>query len=199
MVRGKTGSMRVLRARGAVLIVGLVTLLVITLFGLSAMQATVLQERMAGNLQQNHLALQAAEAGVQAGIAYLERQDVPPVPDATGSNGVWTGCSPERSVDPDACSRYAEVLENWRSAPPDTAAGAPYTAYLDEGLGDDMRDGAAAPPRVYIESRYMPPLDAEAHAVGRGRHYYAVTAVGYGPTADRVAIVRSSITKVYAY
>lgn len=52
------------RQRGFVLVVGLVFMLTMTVIGLSAMQATTVDERMAGNLRDRNLAFQAAEAAL---------------------------------------------------------------------------------------------------------------------------------------
>jgi type IV pilus assembly protein PilX len=52
--------------RGAVLIVSLMLLLVMTLLGLGASQSTRMQERMAGNQRDVELAMQGAEAGLRA-------------------------------------------------------------------------------------------------------------------------------------
>ncbi|MDY6946464.1 MAG: PilX N-terminal domain-containing pilus assembly protein [Pseudomonadota bacterium] len=52
--------------RGAVLIVSLLLLLVMTLLGLGASQSTRLQERMAGNQRDLELALQGSEASLRA-------------------------------------------------------------------------------------------------------------------------------------
>lgn len=52
--------------RGAVLIVSLLLLLVMTLLGLGASQSTRLQERMAGNQRDLELAMQGAEASLRA-------------------------------------------------------------------------------------------------------------------------------------
>lgn len=57
--------------RGAALVVGLVFLLVMTLIGVTAMQSTTLQERMAGNTRDRHLAFQASEAALRAGEQWL--------------------------------------------------------------------------------------------------------------------------------
>ena len=51
---------------GAVLVVSLLLLLVMTLLGLGASQSTRLQERMAGNQRDVELAMQGAEAGLRA-------------------------------------------------------------------------------------------------------------------------------------
>ncbi len=52
---------------GAVLIVGLIMLLLMTIVGLSAVKGSNLQEMMAGNLRDRNLAFQAAEAGLRVG------------------------------------------------------------------------------------------------------------------------------------
>jgi len=53
--------------RGAILVVSLLLLLVMTILALGASQATRMEERMAGNLRDHDLALQASEAGLRAG------------------------------------------------------------------------------------------------------------------------------------
>jgi type IV pilus assembly protein PilX len=57
---------RARQQRGAVLIVSLLLLLVMTLLGLGAAQSTRLQERMAGNQRDLELAMQGAEASLRA-------------------------------------------------------------------------------------------------------------------------------------
>jgi len=53
--------------RGAVLIVALIMLLLLTVIGLSSMRGTSLQENMAGNMRDSNLALQASEAALRKG------------------------------------------------------------------------------------------------------------------------------------
>jgi type IV pilus assembly protein PilX len=53
------------RQRGAVLVVALMFLIVLTLLGLSAMTGTTLEERMAGNSRDYNTAAQAAEAALR--------------------------------------------------------------------------------------------------------------------------------------
>ncbi len=55
------------RQRGAVLIISLLILLVMTMIGIVAMDSTTLEEKMAGNTRQRDLAFQAAEAGLRDG------------------------------------------------------------------------------------------------------------------------------------
>lgn len=53
--------------RGAILIVALIMLLLLTIIGLSSMRGTSLQENMAGNMRDGNLALQASEAALRKG------------------------------------------------------------------------------------------------------------------------------------
>lgn len=53
------------RQRGVALFVSLVLLIVLTLMGVTALQVTALQERMAGNVREHDIAFQRAEAGLR--------------------------------------------------------------------------------------------------------------------------------------
>ena len=52
---------------GAVLIISLIMLLLLTIIGITAIQITLLEEKMAGNLQEQNIAFQAAESALRAG------------------------------------------------------------------------------------------------------------------------------------
>ncbi|TVS15782.1 MAG: pilus assembly protein PilX [Gammaproteobacteria bacterium] len=62
---------------GAALVIALVFLLLMTLVGVTAMQSTTLQERMAGNLRDRDMALQAAESALREGEWQLQQATVP--------------------------------------------------------------------------------------------------------------------------
>jgi Tfp pilus assembly protein PilX len=53
------------RQNGAVLIVALLFLVILTILGLTAMQGTTMEERMSGNSRDINVALQAAEAALR--------------------------------------------------------------------------------------------------------------------------------------
>jgi type IV pilus assembly protein PilX len=57
------------KEQGAVLIIALVMLLILTLLGVSVMESSVVEERMAGNNLDRNIAFQAAEASLRAGEA----------------------------------------------------------------------------------------------------------------------------------
>jgi len=186
---------------GAVLILGLVVLVVITLLGVTGMNTTVMQERMAGNMRQKNLALQAAEAALQGGLAYIESQTVPPIANSTGANYVWPSCTVAdlEAGGVDACGRLETVLANWRGTLADVSEGASYSAVVSGIGGAGDLPSVVAQPRIYIEERYVPPLDVDQASQGAGVHYYTVTAVGFGGSDSARAIVQSTVAKVYQF
>ncbi|MGH8658869.1 MAG: pilus assembly PilX family protein [Gammaproteobacteria bacterium] len=75
-------SVRLNRQAGAVLFVSLIMLLVLSVIGVTAMQSTTLEEKMAGNLRDQTLAFQAAEAALREGETCLANQAAEPVAQA---------------------------------------------------------------------------------------------------------------------
>ncbi len=60
------------RQQGAVLIISLVILLVITTLAVGSMQNTMLEEKMAGNISDRNLAFQSTESAVREAEVYVE-------------------------------------------------------------------------------------------------------------------------------
>ena len=58
---------------GAVLVISLVMLLLLTLIGITSVQTTSLEEKMAGNMRDQNIAFQSAEAGLRAGEQRIEQ------------------------------------------------------------------------------------------------------------------------------
>jgi type IV pilus assembly protein PilX len=91
--------------KGAVLIVGLIVVLLMSIIGLAAIRGSGLQEAMAGNMRDRNLAFQAAESGLSAGEANIALT-VPtsPICDGTthGSMKCWfdlSSTTPSGAVD----------------------------------------------------------------------------------------------------
>ena len=63
------------RQRGAVLIVSLVVLVVLTLLGLNSMQTATLEERMSGYQRDRGIAFSAAELALSEGLSWLESRE----------------------------------------------------------------------------------------------------------------------------
>jgi type IV pilus assembly protein PilX len=79
------------RQRGAALIISLLILILLTILGLSSMQTTNMEERMASNARDREIAFQAAEAALAVGERWVMEQYDNPAP--TGSTSpswrVW--------------------------------------------------------------------------------------------------------------
>jgi len=60
------------RQNGAVLAVSLILLVVLTLIGISSMQGTMLEEKMAGNVRDRNLAFQASESAIRDAENFID-------------------------------------------------------------------------------------------------------------------------------
>jgi hypothetical protein len=94
--------------RGAVLFVGLIFLLLLTLLGVTAMQVTVLQERMAGNFRVQHAAFERTEGCVIRGqkdvrnvLVALDKYAT--VAAMSGTSTPWDSWLTDHSDDPQKC------------------------------------------------------------------------------------------------
>ncbi len=73
--------------RGAILVVSLLLLLVLTIIGVSSMQGTALEESMSYATRDRTIALQSAEAGLREAEAWIDSIVSPAA--LTGSNGLY--------------------------------------------------------------------------------------------------------------
>jgi len=176
--------------RGAVLIAALVLLVVLTLLGLSAMQNTTLEERMAGNLRSENAAFQAAETALRAGESWIGALFVKPVADANGSNGVWLLDAPDADADDDQ-AWWRQRDASWWSSYAD-AVGTSTLAY-----GPDLNLDVL--PRYLIEERGVvrDTLNLGQQNDFVGRPYYQITARGTGMGGQPAVILRSTYSRRY--
>lgn len=65
-------NVKIVKQSGLVLVVSLIMLLLLTLIGVSGMQTTALEEKMASNSRDQNIAFQAAEAALRAGELFIE-------------------------------------------------------------------------------------------------------------------------------
>lgn len=168
------------KQRGAVLIVSLVILLVLTMLGVQGMQTSTLEEKMAGNFRDKKLAFEAAEAALKAAEGVLNLSSTPPIANSSGSNGVYTFASATIN----SYSFWSGVTGTNTNLP---------------GLQEN--------PKYVIEERGVQSgsgvsKNAEAGAVSKsnfqGTTYgYRITARGTGGTANTVVILQSDFDRVY--
>jgi len=81
------------KQHGAALIISLIILLVMTVIGVTAMQVTVMQEKMAGNLRNKSVAFQAAESALRNAENSLT---VAVLPSFDGTGGLYKATIPQK-------------------------------------------------------------------------------------------------------
>lgn len=77
------------RQKGAVLVVSLIFLMVLTLIALGGSESARFQERMAGNLRDRSLAFQSAESAIREAEAVIEASSRNAVDSWSGINGLY--------------------------------------------------------------------------------------------------------------
>ncbi len=156
--------------RGAVLIVCLIFMLILSVICASALQSTTLQERMAGNARDNNSAFQAAEAALRAGERVLQAATVGPF---NGSNGLYKLCI------------EAEI----ECTPPDWTDPASIGWLSASAIGEVYRA-----PQYYIEE--LTQFDDSLAALDAGTPVkiisnYRITARGFGVSDRSIVVLRT--------
>ena len=182
------------KQKGAVLIISLVLLLVMTLLGLSSMQSTSLEERMAGNERHANVAFQAAEAALRAGEGWLNGQNSAPDDAADGSSTVWTLDAPE--LMPATPSSSDPWWKEWDDTGWATY-GTVYTGTLS--LASDINLNNARP-RFVIEQIGV--VSDGSLTIGTqndfgGRSFYQVTSRGTDVSGRIQVLLRSTYARRY--
>ena len=138
------------RQRGAVLAIGLLILVVMTLIGVTGMSTSGLQLKMAGNLKEWNIAFQAVEAGLRDGETDIATGGL--VDGAVGAECGVTGANASRDglcgqLDPSIV--YTQNV--WQGI--DWKYGAATIKYVTYGAktGAVALAGVAAQPRYIIE------------------------------------------------
>jgi len=117
---------------GAALVVSLLILMVMTLLGVSSMQTTTMEEKMASNTREHQQAFEAAEAALRAAEIFIKDSvTVTAAFDTTGSDGLYDNSAQER----------------WRSLSWDATDSGYNSAYTSTYSG-------SVPPARYIIEHY---------------------------------------------
>jgi len=85
---------------GVVLVISLIMLLLLTLIGITSVQVTSLEEKMAGNVRSQNIAFQSAETALRAAERVLTQAVLPDFT-ASGTNGLYleTATAPDEYDD----------------------------------------------------------------------------------------------------
>ncbi|SDH73513.1 PilX N-terminal domain-containing pilus assembly protein [Nitrosomonas sp. Nm132] len=168
------------RQRGVVLMTGLIFLVMMTLLGVTAMQTTMLEEKMAGNLRDENLAFQAAEAALREGELFLEQITLP-LFDGTGGLYCYNPTNPN-----DPCN-----------LPPDSYPVTTWSGWPASGRSINATiAGVASQPRYIIEQLVSIPLgtggSVQQSATSLTSNMYRVTARSVGGTESAIVILQST-------
>lgn len=102
--------------KGVVLVISLIMLALLSIIGVAAMQATGLEEKMAGNMRDRNIAFQAAEAGMRdAENDILGRGTAPRVPKINGFTNFFANCNLDNAnntADDGLCDRSGSVMSS---------------------------------------------------------------------------------------
>lgn len=175
---------RFCKQQGAVLAFALVFLIVLTVIAVANMETTILEERMAGNLQDHNLALEAAESALEVAEGWLADQILLPATSNNGTTTVWTADSPDPDADTDPW--WAERDAAW---------------WNTNGLGVVGLNGLAAQPRYLIEQVFVS-VQGQALNLGTGdppaqRIYHRVSARGVGGNANTEVMLQTTYVRPY--
>ena len=168
------------RQNGAVLIISLFILLIMTLVGITSMSTTSLEEKMAGNMRDKNIALQASEAALEDGEGWLAALGAEPA-DTTSCGSppcdVWV-----LNVLPN----LGDQSQSWwqTNAREYGAAGT-----------KDISDVSTDPYFVIEAQSYVRDNLDSGQNPPTGRPFYRVTAKGTGGTDDAKAILQSTFVK----
>lgn len=184
---------------GAVLIIGLIMLLLLTIIGLASIRGTDLQERMAGNMRDHNLAFQAAEASLRAGEEVLNAGALP------NFSGATIGYYPDLMQ----LSSSNPLPASWNSADwtrlhsrPVTWSSADWDSWSIT-LPAATISNVARQPQYIVERLVIP---AKTAIQGGGKDvvsldanppgiYYRVTSRGLGGTPDSEVILQSTFAR----
>jgi type IV pilus assembly protein PilX len=175
------------RERGAVLVVGLVMVLLISIIGLSAIRGSNLQEAIAGNMRERNLAFQAAESALRLGEGAIA--DTKKRPLINDRNGLYND-----TYKTPASSILSFASADWISAEKVTIAALDLAyvkrppSYVVEQLDPDLGAGAAMEGSA---------IDVEGMQNTGDITPYRVTARGFGAGENSVKTLQTSYNRRY--
>ena len=180
------------REQGVVLAIGLIILVVMTLIGVTAMTTTSLENKMAGNLKDWDLALQAAEAGLRDA-----ETDIATTGRVSGLTNAVVGCGAVTGTEQDGqcISAPSATTDIWQTI--DWTVGAAPTYYVQYGAktsaaGYTTTEGYAALPRYIIEPVQDVGKPGDPLGFPHKIRTFRVTAVGYGGSTQASVMLQST-------
>ena len=162
--------------RGAVLVIALLILLLLTSLGVAMFRGFGLQERIAGNTREKQHAFQAAQTALQFGEWWLTQGNANTGTACAGALAALQVCSNAVAM---ATLTSAPWVLGSAFVPTNVNGSSPLTVSATGGVGTYF-----ASPRLYLNYLGLAPS-------GQAR-VYQVTAIGNGGDANSVAVVQST-------
>ena len=172
--------------RGAVLVVGLIFLALLTLIGVTAFSVATQEERMAGNTRDRLRAFEAAEAALRE-CERIMSLPAPPVFSSTGgAGGFYTEPAPSAANQPPTPEIYETFVTTpslWRTGSTNQLSGV---------------SGVVEQPRCIVQrlvpvQNIRPSIRAE---LPLGTSFtYRITARGVGATANTAVVLQSTFIR----
>lgn len=156
---------------GVTLVMSMLFLLLLTILGITALNTNTLQEKMAGNARDSDMAMQAAESALRGGEQAVNQLyvtyplPVGPVPDGTGSQGVWSTGSTFTGTD------------SW---------------WYPNSIQYSAVSGLAASPRYVVEYAGFARDNLLVGAPASGFDYYRITSRARGLTQSSQVMLEST-------
>ena len=177
------------RESGAVLIVGLVMVLLISIIAVSAIRGSNLQESMAGNMRERNLAFQTSESALRVGEGLVSDQVSRPI--MTNSMGMYrdTFKTPASTI-------LTFTDANWKEASKVKVTALDFDedlfsrqpSYVVEELDPDVGIGAAMEGSA---------IDLEGMQNTGDITPYRVTARGYGASENSIKTLQTTYNRRY--
>ncbi len=193
---------------GAVLIVTLMLLIVMTVLGLSSMNNSIMEEKMAGNLRNSNMSFMAAESGLRVAEQSIVDLSSKPVPSEDGSSGIWLLDYPDANFDASVDEAPSEFwwlanAQSWWANDADAGTGTDsntlYHLGDDNALGGTGADADKTLTSHYVVEYLQPVCDTMN--VGQQsdqqscEEYYQITALGLGAGSGSRTYLRSTIKR----
>jgi type IV pilus assembly protein PilX len=168
----------VARQQGAVLVTAMLLLLVLTIIGVTVMQMSRMQERMAGNSRDVNLAFQAAEGALRNAEALVAAQTIEPTPCSD------TGCTwwQQNALDGNVANKDADWWEENGNA---------FELEAMAGLKEDPRaviEVMGNVGRVRSDGGVTEPWED-------WRNFYEVTSRSTGGSGEAEVVLQSTVTR----
>lgn len=167
--------------RGTALVMTLVILLLLTMLGITAINTSTLEERMAGNTKDQNLSFQAAETALRAAETWVQSTTAATQLAVNNANGIYTPADP-----------LLTPLEIWDSV--DWSSGN-VVSYPRVPGGPTVTGGLSEvdnQPRYIIENVDTKPLSPTGTQVT-----VRITARGTGASDTTVSMVQSTYSVTY--